>query len=52
MWVVVSTHTWSLAFISAGLKTRDNLLKTFVTQHPGQYFVGTQQENPTNLYPE
>lgn len=35
MWVVVSTHTRSLAFISAGLKTRDNLLKKLITQSPG-----------------
>lgn len=61
MWVVVSTHTWSLAFISAGLKTRDNFLKTFVIQRPGQYFNGktkkqkrkkTYQKSITYLYPE
>lgn len=32
MCVVVSTHTRSLAFVSAELKTRDNLFKKLVAQ--------------------
>lgn len=51
MWAVVSTHTRSFAFISAGLKTRDKLFKTLVTLRAGHDSGGTSWKG-TYLSPE
>ncbi len=51
MWVVVSTHTRSLALVSAGLKTRDKLFKKLVTLSTGHDSGGTSREG-TYLSPE